>query len=188
MMNRGFELFDKQYVYFMWDDALVDKYCFVADAIDDLYETVNSNIGSPERIVGRHSPDYPFQTEGTHYVFAYYDPNYNCKSAYKHGKTIQVYLDGTDSWIDIQRPIWNSDAKFRIKPDEDCDTLYTYKQLMRWLSAGNGLIKDKEDELCATTIAVTADELDNDATRCYVRKWNDNAWHVPSVAYLGEPV
>lgn len=186
-MNRDFELFDKQYVYFMWDDELIDKYCFVADTIDDLRDAVNDFTGYPERIVGKHAPDYPFQTEGTHYVFAYYDPNYNCKYAYKQGKTIQAYINCSDSWIDSQQPTWDSACKFRIKPDDDY-TLYTYKQLIRWLATGNGMIKDKDDELCSTTIAVVADELNSAATRCYVRKWNDNAWHEPSVAYLGEPV
>ncbi len=37
------KLFDKRFVYFMWDDELTDKECFVAGNIYDLMHNVDVN-------------------------------------------------------------------------------------------------------------------------------------------------
>ena len=96
------KLFDKQFVYFDWEDSLKGKHCFTADSINDLKQAVNL---CDDRMYGEVSEsancDYPFHVKGTHcdLVFAYYDPLYEFKRAYAEGKKIQFMCGGR--WTDL---------------------------------------------------------------------------------------
>ena len=132
------ELFDKKYVYFMWDDCLKDKDVLVEDDIYNLEREVNKgDTGFLE--VEKSDSNEPFRIgyDNVTYRFAYYDPNYLCKIAYhKEGKTIQIKdSNGWTDWVINAEPEWNL-YEYRIKPDEpkyrpfkDTQELIDYWQL-----------------------------------------------------------
>lgn len=117
------ELFDKKFVYLEWDDVLEGKEVFVADCLANLRRMVNNNdhYGYSECVVDS-CVEFPFRVySGITFAMAYYDPNYECKLAWKNGKQIQskstVYVDA--EWVDNDFPDWNNPCEaFRIKPDE----------------------------------------------------------------------
>lgn len=114
------ELFDKRFVYFMWDDELRGKECFYDDDIEGLQQSVNDNNENFKGVLEPDSSAYPFRPvlSGTacfSWKFAYYDPNYECKVAYNEGKQIQHREKGTHAWSD-GTPAWDGRYEYRIKP------------------------------------------------------------------------
>jgi len=118
-------IFDKQFVYFMWDYSLKDKRCFVADSIDMLQhyvETYNDKykfkyVVKKDSAIGAF-PFCAYIAKGTpaHYRFAYYDPLYDIKWAWKQGKRIQCRCH-SGAWLDASTPDWDNKAlEFRVKP------------------------------------------------------------------------
>lgn len=70
--------FDKKYVYFAWDDILIDKKVFFADGIENLKLVVEAeNNYGPVKLNDLES-NYPFLDDSTGYewTFVYYDPSY----------------------------------------------------------------------------------------------------------------
>lgn len=118
------ELFDKKFVYFMWDDELKGKKCFVADGIALLIRNVEKgfaescNESDLCEVEEGSTLTFPFRKiGGTDFAFAYYDPNYEVKRAYNEGKTVQVRC-ANGIWSDTQIPPWSDACEYRIKPEE----------------------------------------------------------------------
>lgn len=111
------KLFDKKYVYFMWDDCLKGKEVLVEDDIYNLEKEVNDGDTAFFE-VSKSDSNEPFRIEyeDTTYRFAYYDPNYLCKIAYNEGKEIEVLIG--EQWCSASSPVWNDDNQYRIKPEE----------------------------------------------------------------------
>lgn len=114
------KLFDKKYVYFMWDDCLNGKEVLVEDDIYNLEKEVNDGDRAFFE-VSKSNSNEPFKVkfDNITYRFAYYDPNYKLKIAFHiEGKTIQV--KDSEDWLDWKvnaEPAWDCE-EFRIKPDE----------------------------------------------------------------------
>ena len=113
------ELFDPKFVHFMWDDELEGKKGFIAKSVKVLRRIVNADY-CEELIRNPHDEEYPFlATDDCKYHFAYYDPNYSIKKAWKAGKKIQFCHRGDhDHWYDDSNPSWEPDCEYRVKPEE----------------------------------------------------------------------
>lgn len=110
------ELFDKEFVYFMWDDELRGKECFYDDDIAELMQSVNENKTDFKGCLEPNTTiTYPFLEGKTCWRFAYYDPNYECKVAYSEGKKIQHRRKGEKDWYE-STPAWDPRYEYRIKP------------------------------------------------------------------------
>ena len=70
------ELFNKKYVYFMWEDELEGKEGFFGDGIEDLKVDVNNNSCKAKTSESMCS-NTPFHDDksGSDWVFFYYDPD-----------------------------------------------------------------------------------------------------------------
>ena len=115
------ELYNKEFVYFDWDDKLEGKKGFVAQNIASLKSQVND---SPKTMVTLSSSDddvcpftYFCDDEITcDYQFAYYDPYYEVHRAYLEGKQIQ-FKNSDGDWSDVfGEPLFKFD-EYRIKPE-----------------------------------------------------------------------
>ena len=95
------ELFDKEFVRFMWDDELEGKEVFVADNINSLIERVEKGA-SIYKVRWSRDNGMPFEGDDlVRYRFAYYDPNYEVKKAFNEGKKVQYQILGGVDWGDI---------------------------------------------------------------------------------------
>jgi hypothetical protein len=117
------ELYDKQFVFFEWDDKLEGKKGFFSDNINDLKQHVKDNdtswFGEICHNVNTNT-DYPFgfidDSGSSHCLrFCYYDPHYEVKKAFMEGKKIEMEIDG--EWFPATDPIWNPDTEYRIKDE-----------------------------------------------------------------------
>lgn len=116
------DLFDKKFVYCVWDEELRGKECFYDDDIAALIQSVNENKTDFRGcLVPSTSEEYAFkpvlrgQPCGS-WRFAYYDPNYACKIAFNKGSQIQHRALGTHAWYDDGTPCWDTRYEYRIKP------------------------------------------------------------------------
>lgn len=133
-------LFNKRFVYFMWDDELEGKEGFFADSIDELQNYVALNYEAYFGRVRKSSRgDYPFTLSeaGASYRFFYADPNYEVKKAYNEGKTIQFYDSSECEWSDVENPLWNPSDKCRVKPEEKKVPFENKEELIRKWEAMN---------------------------------------------------
>lgn len=194
------ELFDKKFVYFMWDDTLRGKECFYDDDIDGLMQTVRNNATDFKSRLEPSTQAYPFKPvcrghTGCSWRFAYYDPNYECKVAYSKGKLIQHREKGKSIWHD-DAPAWDERFAYRIKPMQTKVTPHcfdaskgepkkrrmTNQELAKWLADGKG----QKVTINGNGNAITYHnyELDEDAKLapdCMIRGWNETEWHEPEV-------
>lgn len=177
------KLFNKKFVYFMWDDELTDKECFVADNIYDLMHNVDVNDKKYKVIRNQKNGPFPFITENTGYKFAYYDPTYEYKIAYNEGKQIQ-YQDIDLEWYDcIGIPPFGFN-KLRIKSEYK---LMTYRQLAEWLGRGNGEFMYRLGIATTSVISyLISDENSEVSQDIRIRKWNSNEWIKPTLAIYEE--
>ena len=115
------ELYNKEFVYFDWDDKLEGKKGFVAQNIESLKGQVNNN---PKGMVILSSSDddvcpFTYFCDGEitcDYVFAYYDPYYEFRKAYIEGKQLQ-FKNHEGDWEDAYgAPLFTSD-EYRVKPE-----------------------------------------------------------------------
>lgn len=115
------DLFNKKFVYFMWDESLKGKECFYDDDIEELKKSVNDDNTDFKAVLEPNIVGGPFRTIAHRrsccsWRFAYYDPNYMYKFAYSKGAQIQHRQKGTNTWFD-GIPCWDSRYEYRIKPD-----------------------------------------------------------------------
>lgn len=180
------ELFDKKYVYFMWDDELEGKEVFVANYIEDLINAVNTQDSRFKTQIHESDDDcykgrYPFcDTTKEVFTFAYYDPNYELKVAYNNGKTIECYAEELKIWVEEKEPKWRDNVKYRVKQN---DNFCTNRQLAKWLAQGNG---ESMIGLRASTYHIYEEnEANKELKYTLVRKWDDEGWHNPTLDYMG---
>lgn len=182
------ELFDKQYVHFMWDDVLDGKEGFTADNIGLLREAVNDNSDYSRRSVCNSELDsFPFYSglDGSRWKFFYHDPLYEYKRAYKNGKRVEFYISG--GWRGVEdKCAWNDKYDYRIIDDEEekKPLRLTWRQLAMWLAKGNGQAISPERFLLysSNSYPMSQDELllpDG----WQVRRWDENEWHEPTMEY-----
>lgn len=105
------QLFDPQFVYFMWDNELEGKECFVSTGISTLIQYVNDDH---VRYKVYRKVDTNEIMDGTYtcWNFAYYDPNYDCKKAFLMGEPIEHKESGV--WKPCQNPMWIKGVKYRV--------------------------------------------------------------------------
>ena len=118
------ELYNKEFVYFDWDDKLEGKKGFFSDNISDLKRYVKDNRTKWYGVICKYSRsdnvDVPFEIiddSGWHcnFRFCYYDPYYEFRKAYLEGKQLQ--FKSHNDWKDVEcEPIFNGD-EYRIKPE-----------------------------------------------------------------------
>ena len=113
-MEKESKLFDKRFVYFMWDDELEGMGGFFADNIGTLKEQINNGVAEYLHNTKSRYEDKPFANCNSAYRFFYYDPNYEVKKAFNEGKTIQYQLAGGVDWADID----SEEALECVKPEE----------------------------------------------------------------------
>lgn len=182
------ELFDKQYVYFEWDDKLNDVEAFAADELVTL--KVRVEVGEEYNLctIGNNdSTFFPFVdkiSEST-YRYIYYDPLYKYKHAYyKEGKNIEWFDEITGEWVLFTvEPLWGDNVQYRIQ--EEPDNLCTYRQLSEWLAKGNGELYYAGD--VQTCLSYPAEKAQASLDKAYmIRKWDDKEWHDPFLSYMKE--
>lgn len=182
------ELFDKKYVYFMWDDELKGKKGFIANYIDTLIELVNLNSGMCTILKTEHK-SHPFLSdkESLNFdfaQFAYYDPNYELKVAHHNGVAIEFYDEDLTKWVEETEPKWWDNVKYRVKQNDvkQNDKICTNRQLSKWLAQGNG--ECKTATFTATCNVYEEEEANNEVENILVRKWEDEDWHNPTLDYM----
>lgn len=180
------ELFDKQYVYFEWDDKLKDVEAIVADELITLKERVeNGALGSSCTISNNINIYFPFIDVLSEdlYKYVYYDPLYKYKYAYyKEGKIIEWFDDYEGKWVPFTvEPLWGDNVKYRIQ--EESDYLCTYRQLAEWLAKGNGELFF--GGIAETSLSYLAEKAEDCLDQPYmIRKWDDREWHEPFLSYM----
>jgi hypothetical protein len=180
------ELFDKKYVYFMWDDKLEENEAFIANYIEDLIDAVNTQDFRFKTRIHESCEDYykgkyPFcNTVNESFSFVYYDPNYELKFAYNNGKTIESYDEELKKWVEEKEPKWWDNVKYRVKQN---DKFCTNRQLAKWLAQGNG--ECKTEKFVSTYYAYEEKYTNNEVEDYLVRRWEDSVWHTPTLDYMG---
>ena len=117
------ELYNREFVYFDWDDELEGKKGFFSNNINDLKRSVKDNrtmwYGEICKNVNTNT-DYPFgfiDDFGISHCFrfCYYDPYYEFRKACLEGKRLQ-FKNNNGNWEDVRgEPIFEND-EYRIKP------------------------------------------------------------------------
>jgi hypothetical protein len=189
------DLFDKRFVYLEWDDVLQGKEVVVADTFPELRGRVNVGDDNFLCTVKKNDGNYPFIVGegGVCYAFVYYDPNYECKVAYKQGKVIQFRYHGEsdDGWAYCTGvPKWLDTCEYRVKPEAEHHAMpertkrrMTNRELARWIAQGNGQAKDINVPV-VTLRGLVYDEADDDKpcpSYLAIRGWDETEWHEPEV-------
>lgn len=140
------ELFDKKFMYLEWDDVLEGKEVFLADSLVVLKRAVMLN---EDRLsVEENDGDYPFTSPaGVHYSMAYYDPNYECKVAWKQGKQIQYQSHYSFEWQDCDDPKWSEYYEYRVKPEKKWRPFKDIQELKNVWSDKAGMSVDYKEPL-----------------------------------------
>lgn len=185
--------FEKEFVYFMWDDSLLGKKVFYSNSIDTLQEYVEKNSKDSYEVVTQQGySDAPFWIDGTgsngncSWIFAYYDPNYETKLAHEKGKAIQYKIPHGE-WIDTETPAWAYGYTYRVKPVVvKKEKPITNRELARWIALGNGEWKYKNDCFHSVKFSYPVDvENTTIEDMILVRKWEDKDWVYPTREYMG---
>lgn len=113
------DLFDPKFIRTKKDDALIGKYVFFSDSLDDMISYVEHDVGSSFLVCFDYDNDGKFcgfkvSASPDTWKFVYYDPLYEIKAAYNQGKQIQKKQCG--EWENITNPSWSSDIEYRIAP------------------------------------------------------------------------
>ena len=116
------ELYNKEFVYFDWDDKLEGKKGFFGDSINHLKLNVKDNrtmfYGEICHNVNT-GTNFPFgfidDSGSSHcFRFCYYDPFYEFRKAYLEGKQLQ-FKSRDGSWEDVWGEPLFKDDEYRIK-------------------------------------------------------------------------
>ena len=133
------EVFDKKYVYYLWDNELEGEKCLLSDNAFLLKEFVNNcndlihqdSIVLCDNVTYSGENRYPFASKTSRYSFCYYDPNIELKIAAKNGKRLQWSDDGK---------IWNDSPEFDcLVWDDNC--FWRIKSNVRPFHSGADLIQ-----------------------------------------------
>jgi hypothetical protein len=179
------KLFDKKFVYFMWDDTLFGKRVFVADHISNLKEKVDNGDSNSVEVIESDRTDYPFRASANNdkdYAFVYYDPLYDYKVAYSKSAKVVYRKKGSDGlWECVINPTWNAEKyEYKIVP---ISVIATNREVAKWLAEGNGMAMHSEGTV---TINIVFDITNIDEPCKYkVCKWEDRYWHDATHEYLG---
>lgn len=180
------ELFDKQYVYFEWDDKFNGVEALAADEIATLKLRVESGeTWNLCTLKGTKNMYFPFMDVATEeiYKYIYYDPLYKYKYAYYiEGKIIEWFDEDKGEWVSFTvEPLWGDNVQYRIQ--EEADNLCTYRQLAEWIAKGNGELFF--GGLVETSLSYPAEKAENCLDQPYmIRKWDDREWHEPFLSYM----
>ena len=182
-------VFEKKYIYCLWDDMLAGKEVFFADDVVNLHDIVKYNVLDYKDVIKFSGYEKePFKSAkfcNTNWKFAYYDPLYEWRFAAEQGETVQILCK--DTWQDVLPDHnWSNheNETYRIKPKEK---LATNRQLAEWLARGMGEICFYKDEILSN-IKISYYNYENDdepATEVLVRTWEDVDWSEPTLKYLG---
>ena len=182
------ELFDKKYLHCIYSEEIDGKKCLLSDDLIDLIKNVNSGkaydpnvILACGQVIRGDGPQIT-AVDGTTWIYAYYDHNYECKVAYNEGKEIE-YSESGGLWYYTINPKWRDGVEYRIKPEElKC---MTYRQLSEWLAHGKGQIMDEHNNLVCTSYGyMLKEENDRVPLNIKVRRWGDDEWHEATKEYL----
>lgn len=183
------ELFDKQYIYFEWDDKLKDVEAFAADSLAVLKLRVENgeNYNLCKITKNQESVSFPFMdtTSEIIYEYVYYDPLYKYKYAYYiEGKIIEWFDDYEGKWVPFTvEPLWGDNVQYRIQEEEEYDDLCTYRQLAEWLAKGNGELFF--GGIANISLSYPVEKADDCLDKPYmIRKWDDKEWHEPFLSYM----
>ena len=182
-------VFEKKYIYCLWDDMLAGKEVFFDDDVVNLHDIVKYNVLDYKDVIKFSGYEKePFKSAkfcNTNWKFAYYDPLYEWRFAAEQGETVQILCK--DTWQDVLPDHnWSNheNETYRIKPKEK---LATNRQLAEWLARGMGEICFYKDEILSN-IKLSYYNYENDdepATEVLVRTWEDVDWSEPTLKYLG---
>lgn len=134
------ELFDKNCVYFEWDDILDGAICFCGEDIETIKKSLRKeNVNLETVIVSKDDYTDEGLPKDSSYRFVYFDPHYVIKKAFLEGKTIQYIPNGRHNYTDITSE-WELDnvlswCKYiRVKPDEDYRPFISCEELIEFWS------------------------------------------------------
>lgn len=149
------KIFDPRFVHFMWNDELEGKEGFIASTIRRIIDCVENDVRANrwQKLEESHNTDLPFHsTTGMDYGFAYYDPLYEVKQAWKQGKMVQYMttINVKNGWADVTEDwAWdvNRDTQYRIKPEKDLRPFKDIQELKNAWSDKAGMSEDYEEPL-----------------------------------------
>lgn len=199
------DLYDEKFLYTRWNDRLGPEFVFVANDLETLRRVVENE---DNRMKGTIEPsggiEKPFLRpyNGIRYRYAYFDPLYVYKKAYRDGK--KVYYGSQERFEVSSSHDWDDLEVYRIADEmpemDDCvykdkDIIYkermnvaqerlTRGQLAMWLAKGNGQYT-VEGGVCARTDYTTyiGKEGYFVPDNILVRKWDTQIWHKPTIGY-----
>ena len=102
---------------------------------------------------------------------------------YENITELDVYAitNRKDFPVICENSTWGHCAEIPKVPESE---LVTYRELARWLSEGNGEVKD--DDVVYSNWNYYNDQENNPIKgSLLVRKWDDTEWHKPTREYLG---
>lgn len=140
------------------------------------YETVIENIrGDCE--------EYRFDTERNYYALAKLvcpKKHADVYKAWKNGAKVETFVSKTNEWV-LQEypPHWYEDHEYRVA--EKQDRRLTNRELAKWLTQGNGQLKEGNNIF--TCFSYSSEDEEEAREEVKVRKWNYAEWHEPTEGY-----
>ena len=190
------KIFDSKFVHFMWDKSLEGKEGFVASTIKWIINCVENDvrINHWQKLEESRSTDLPFHSiTGMDYGFAYYDPLYEVKWAWKQGKQIQVRSKGStrNEWMNMDPIGWFDTYEYRVKPvvveleeqeEPKKKRRMTNRELAKWIAEGNGLARFMPTGITGIDYTYRSNEEDASVSDTWkICGWDEKEWHVPEV-------
>lgn len=199
-------LYDERFLYTRWNDKLKPEFVFVANDLETLRRVVENE---DNRMKGTLEPsggiEKPFLRpyNGIRYRYAYFDPLYSYKQAYKAGKKVYYNNREAREWLEVEDGHdWDDLEEYRIadKMTEEDDHMYTENmckermnvaqqrltcgQLAMWLAKGNGqYMYEGTDNARTEYVVYIGKEGYFVPESILVRKWDTQIWHQPTVGY-----
>lgn len=93
-----------------------------------------------------------------------------------------AYVAGGDAPVVTADNHWDYCAEI---PEKTKPRRATKLEVLKWLAQGNGIAKDKGDNLTYAWFSVGEYEMDEPCDyTTLVREWDDKYWHEPTVDYM----
>ena len=209
-------LYNEKFLYTRWNDKLKPEFVFVANDLETLRKAVESENnkmkGTVEPSGGIEKP-FLRSYNGVRYRYAYYDPLYVYKVAFRDGKKVWYggsYTNyGAQEWFEVDEDHdWDDLEEYRINDKKPGKEDYMYKdieckdnrmrqdrmnvaqqpltcgQLSMWLAKGNGqYIREGVDTINTEYITYVDKEGYFVPEDILVRKWDTQIWHKPTIGY-----